>query len=381
MVISYADIVINEIFTDAIGSDTGNEWIEIYNNGVSAVNMTGWEIDCDIAPYYTFPTFTLQSSAFVVIHLRSDGTDTQEDLYTSSAWSSSNMSNSSGQVALYNSDSHTQANLIDYVEWGATGQTHESQAINAGQWPATPDFAPAVSEGRSIEYDGSGNSGADWFDQSNPTQGADNSLPVFLTSFSALIIKNAIAIRWTTASEVDNYGYYIYRKRSTEIDFKQISSLIPGAGNSSFPRDYEYIDADVDIGKTYYYQLEDIDFGGNRTRHPAISIKYINDTDSKISPNTFSLSYPYPNPFGNAIGFSSSFLKMTIPATRKNSLVAISVFNILGQEIYSFPNRIFQPGEYIFVLHESQLTSSGTYFWYVRMGSFQEFRKVVLIKR
>lgn len=38
---SYADIVINEIVTDAVGSDTGNEWIELYNNGASAVNITG----------------------------------------------------------------------------------------------------------------------------------------------------------------------------------------------------------------------------------------------------------------------------------------------------------------------------------------------------
>lgn len=41
-VVSYADVVINEIMYDLSGSDSGREWVEVYNNGSSAVDISGW---------------------------------------------------------------------------------------------------------------------------------------------------------------------------------------------------------------------------------------------------------------------------------------------------------------------------------------------------
>jgi hypothetical protein len=43
---AYAQIRINEIFPNPVGSsEVGLEWIEIYNSGVSSVDVTGWAID------------------------------------------------------------------------------------------------------------------------------------------------------------------------------------------------------------------------------------------------------------------------------------------------------------------------------------------------
>jgi Lamin Tail Domain/PKD domain len=39
---AHATIVINEIMYDPPGTDTGNEWIELYNSGSSPVDLTGW---------------------------------------------------------------------------------------------------------------------------------------------------------------------------------------------------------------------------------------------------------------------------------------------------------------------------------------------------
>lgn len=38
-----ADIIINEIMYDYPGSDSNHEWIEVYNNGTEAVNLSGWK--------------------------------------------------------------------------------------------------------------------------------------------------------------------------------------------------------------------------------------------------------------------------------------------------------------------------------------------------
>lgn|GEM_PF-2125420 len=52
----YADVVINEIFYDPDGSDAGCEWVELYNNGASAVNLSGWFLQADVNGVWTTTT-------------------------------------------------------------------------------------------------------------------------------------------------------------------------------------------------------------------------------------------------------------------------------------------------------------------------------------
>lgn len=41
--VAFADVTISEIMYDPDGSDTNREWVEIYNDGGSSVDMTGWK--------------------------------------------------------------------------------------------------------------------------------------------------------------------------------------------------------------------------------------------------------------------------------------------------------------------------------------------------
>ncbi len=88
--------------------------------------------------------------------------------------------NSSADLGLYievnsNADFGNASFLEDYVQWGSGGQARESVAVSKGIW-ATGDFVTNVASGHSIEYDGEGNSASDWFDQANPTIGAENGI-------------------------------------------------------------------------------------------------------------------------------------------------------------------------------------------------------------
>lgn len=42
-ILAHADVYINEIMYDLSGSDTGREWVEIYNSGPSAVDVSSWK--------------------------------------------------------------------------------------------------------------------------------------------------------------------------------------------------------------------------------------------------------------------------------------------------------------------------------------------------
>ncbi len=154
-------IVINKILYNPLGNDTGKEWIELYNRGNQDIDLTNYDLDPSSAPYYTFPHFVLKSKAKVIIHINTEGTNSATDLYTGP---SKNMSNTKGVIALFNSTTHSTENLVDYIEYGAGGQTNESKAIQDNIWTAG-DFIPNAQEGYCLALKQEGqdnNSSQDW---------------------------------------------------------------------------------------------------------------------------------------------------------------------------------------------------------------------------
>jgi hypothetical protein len=78
-------------------------------------------------------------------------------------------------------------------------------------------------------------------------------------------------LKWSTASEVDNFGFDIYRSTSEEGPFERLTSQpIPGAGTVDEPRYYEYRDTSIDLGVEYFYYVESISVNGIRERFSPI---------------------------------------------------------------------------------------------------------------
>ncbi len=65
-----ADVIINEVMYDAVASDEGQEWIELYNNSNQDVCLENWRIESGGTSYATtfvFPRITIRSKAFFLI--------------------------------------------------------------------------------------------------------------------------------------------------------------------------------------------------------------------------------------------------------------------------------------------------------------------------
>ncbi len=93
-----------------------------------------------------------------------------------------------------------------------------------------------------------------------------------LSSFAAAGRFNRTVITWTTAGEIDNEGFNIYRAESENGSYELINdNLIPARGDATTGASYRFIDRDVERGKTYYYKLEDVDTSGNVTQHGPVS--------------------------------------------------------------------------------------------------------------
>jgi hypothetical protein len=105
--------------------------------------------------------------------------------------------------------------------------------------------------------------------------GADDAMvttAVDLLSFSGTGLEGAVALSWETGSELRNLGFHLYRSESPDGPFERItSSVVPGLGSSPEGARYFYRDTGLTNGKTYFYELEDIETTGKTTRHGPVS--------------------------------------------------------------------------------------------------------------
>src|SRR3989344_1107631 len=134
-----AQVVINEVLFDPVGSDTGLEWVEIYNASENPVDLSGWQLYPDGIGYYTFHAgFTIPSHGFVAVNLRVSGTDSATELFHSAA--SANMGNSSGSLGLFSGEPRSAETIKSFMRYHKPGsserKTWESTAVEQGLWQA-----------------------------------------------------------------------------------------------------------------------------------------------------------------------------------------------------------------------------------------------------
>ncbi|MEK9195173.1 MAG: lamin tail domain-containing protein [Patescibacteria group bacterium] len=126
-------VVINEVMFDPEGSDTGVEWIELYNGSNEQVDISGWEIYPDGIGYIVIPNgFLIGAKKFILVHLRITGSNSATDIYQATA--SSNMSNTSGSIALFGAQPRGKDTIKSFIQWGKDGETWEPSAGDAGLW-------------------------------------------------------------------------------------------------------------------------------------------------------------------------------------------------------------------------------------------------------
>ena len=84
-------------------------------------------------------------------------------------------------------------------------------------------------------------------------------LPVELLSFEGFSQKNSIFLDWSTATEINNDGFYI--ERSSDIENWEDIDFINGNGTSLEKQFYQYEDQSPLFGANYY-RLKQMDFDG-----------------------------------------------------------------------------------------------------------------------
>ncbi|MFA7418297.1 MAG: right-handed parallel beta-helix repeat-containing protein [Melioribacteraceae bacterium] len=244
--------------------------------------------------------------------------------------------------------------------------TSSSVAINAGTSSGTNNSVTIPTQDqRGAERNGAADIGAYeyWAD--------DAPLPVELASFSASVVSGKVFLSWSTATEVNNYGFEIFRL--AQNGKWEIIGFVQGHGNSNSLKDYTFIDNTPPNGKIKY-RLKQIDFNG--------VFEYSNEIETNNSlPTNFSLNQNYPNPFN-----PETTIEYTIPANVKGETiyVTLKVFDVLGREVATLVDEFKQAGSYkvtfnVETRHGVSLPS-GVYFYKLQSGSYSETKKLILMK-
>ncbi|MFI5237555.1 MAG: T9SS type A sorting domain-containing protein [Ignavibacteriales bacterium] len=188
----------------------------------------------------------------------------------------------------------------------------------------------------------------------------DYVVPVELTSFTANILKDGVELNWETATEINNQGFEIERKKNSI--FEKIG-YTAGFGTTTEPKSYSFVDSKVENG-TYTYRLKQIDFDGSFTYSSEVNV------DFEI-PLNFMLGQNYPNPFN-----PSTKIKFAIPSETE---VHLNVYNTLGQKVADIINGSLKPGHHEVVFDAASLTS-GIYFYRLETDQFVDVKKMIIIK-
>jgi hypothetical protein len=195
-------------------------------------------------------------------------------------------------------------------------------------------------------------------------------VPIQLASFTATALNNSIRLDWRTISEINNYGFYVHRKRENEVGWFELpNSFVAGHGTTNEPQTYSYRDEPVQIG-TYYYRLKQVDLDGTVHLTDPVIARVVTSAD-ETKPLKFSLEQNYPNPFN-----PTTRIRMHIPI---HVDVSLDVHDVLGRSVASLIDESLEPGVYD-ILFDGSGISSGTYFYRLRAGSFVETKRLVVLR-
>jgi hypothetical protein len=96
---------------------------------------------------------------------------------------------------------------------------------------------------------------------------------IFIGLAACRLPNTRVVVEWTTASEINTSGFNLYRSERTDGPYVKINAqLIPASTDPLVGGKYRYQDTNVESGRTYYYQLEDVELDGSSARHGPIVV-------------------------------------------------------------------------------------------------------------
>lgn len=178
-------------------------------------------------------------------------------------------------------------------------------------------------------------------------------LPVEWISFSATKNTTSVLLNFSTAMEINNKGFAVWRSKD-DIHWEEIG-FVQGAGTSNSRKDYSFIDLNPQQGRNYY-KLEQIDYDERSSYSKILQVRYLSKQDISI----------FPNP-------TSGIVHITLPQSMPdNSTFEIEVTNMQGS-ILEHKVSSYAPTMSL----DLSTYRQGIYFITVKTGGYSIVQRVI----
>ncbi len=191
--------------------------------------------------------------------------------------------------------------------------------------------------------------------------------PITLASFYAEADASLVTIYWTTASEIDNHHFVVYRSTNAESGFVSIAE-IPARGGWENTL-YSYTDTEIQTGITHYYMISDVSISGVETLHP-------NVISATPLAEAYLMVQNYPNPFNQG-----TTIRFSIPTP---SEVRLDIYDTAGRLVCTLVSDLMEAGQHEIVWNAADgagnVLPSGVYVPKLTAGEASFSRKMVIMK-
>lgn len=137
--LTQASVVINEIMYDLEGSDSGREWVEVYNNSSSPVDLTGWkffEANTNHALSLIQGDVNISAGGFALIVDNAEKFFVDWSNFSGTIFDSSFSLSNTGEILVIRNSDLVDIDSVSYTsELGANGDGKTLQRAD-GQWVA-----------------------------------------------------------------------------------------------------------------------------------------------------------------------------------------------------------------------------------------------------
>jgi lamin tail-like protein/type IX secretion system substrate protein len=350
------NLVINEILADpdltdgdangdGFVSSSQDEFVEIINNELTTQDFGGYTLSNSSNIRHTFPPPTnIPAGESIVVF--GGGTPTFINGTTQIASNGALNLNNAGDDVILKSGSM----VIASYTYGSEGGDNQSLGRN-------PDITGDFAKHSTFAPDAVLFSPGDRNDDSSP-------LPVELTSFTAKLKRGSVYLNWATATEVNNYGFYVERSLTGLDNSWETIGFVEGHGNSNSPKAYSFFDASTQLStRSVSYRLKQIDTDGGFEYSDVVTI-----TNEIVKTKLFQ---NHPNPFN-----PSTEISFLLAEAGK---VNVSVYNVLGEKVAELVNQDLDEGIHKVDLNANDF-ASGFYFYRLETSTYAKTMKMLLIK-
>jgi len=201
---------------------------------------------------------------------------------------------------------------------------------------------------------------------------SDAPLPIQLASFAAAPVAGSVSLQWVTASEVNNYGFFVQRAAGASAAYADVAGgFIPGHGTTTAQHVYAFADKSAQAG-TWSYRLKQVDLDNSVHYSDAVRVTVAGEAaPASAVPASFTLAQNYPNPFN-----PSTTIAYGLPEA---SRVRLSVFNALGERVALLVDGLQDAGTHAARLDGAGL-ASGVYFYRLEAGTHVATRTLILLR-